>query len=209
MKQKIEPVTLNENDKLSIPLNRIFNNQSEMIVKYCLEKIIINCAWNLYVADLEDQIPEHCINSIFKVLNCATKFEFMQHDKNDLDFKELNKDFEFDINNELELDKENIMLDDFIENVNNWEDIEMPNCSNIDREASSTIKVKKEIKEIKEIKQSKFLIKSNNQLQQLNQEEEAIIILLIHIKIMSKNLILILVKTKTHRKLKQQLNLDL
>lgn len=148
-----EPITLSETDKQMIPLNKNFNFISEAVVHYALEKIIINSAHLLFLGDMHEVIPDHCEESIFRILDCTTKLEFLQYDKDDLNInqenKEENREGVFEIvdnpsNRSLTIIKNRpLMLDDYIENINNWDAIDMPGINPIDREACSTIKVEK------------------------------------------------------------------
>lgn len=157
MKNKVqEAIPLSDEDKAMITKKRNFNILSEAVVQYTLEKIILNSAHLLYLGDLHEQIPHHCEESIFRIVNCATKLEFLQHDRDDLQTKSLQDDVkEENIEGNYEIvdnpsqgsrtliKHRHVLYEDYVENINNWDSIKMPDENPIDREACSTIKVEK------------------------------------------------------------------
>ncbi len=156
MKNKLqEAIPLNEDEKAMITKKKYFSTISEAVVQYSLEKIILNSAHLLYLGDLHEIIPQQCEESIFRILNCATKLEFIQHDKDDFQPKNLNNVKEENIEGNYEIidnpsqgsrtliKQKQILYEDYVENINNWDSIKMPDENPIDREACSTIKVEK------------------------------------------------------------------
>lgn len=144
----IEAIPLNDQDKANIPNLRNFSNSSELIASYALEKIFINCAHIIFLGELYEPIADNCNNFLFGILDNSLKFVNIQRDFDDIDYKNINPEYDYEI--ETFGPKNHILYENEIENVNNWDDIEMPTHSNIDREACSTIKLSK-LNEAREI----------------------------------------------------------
>lgn len=137
----IEAIPLNEQEKANIPNLRNFSNTSEVIASYALEKIFINCAHIIFLGELYEPIAENCENFLFRIMDNSLKFVNVQRDFDDIDYKQINPFYEYEI--DAFGPHNHILYENEIENVNNWDDIEMPVHSNIDREACSTIRLSK------------------------------------------------------------------
>ena len=115
-----------DNDNL---VSYIELNNADIAGQHIMNKVLILANHKIYSDYLDNQISEHCISSIKNIISSANEIFFMPYDRDDLEENSKN-----DI----------VFYDEVFIEKNNWKPVEMPNGNNIDREASSNIKVIKE-----------------------------------------------------------------
>lgn len=115
---------LTENDKATIQLPKNFTQISNITANYIVDKTVVNAMHLVYIKELQEAIPIHCKDSVFSIFNSMNQLFFMPYDRDDIDGLD---------------NAEEVFYDEILNEVNNWDEIEMPKDSIIDREASSSI----------------------------------------------------------------------
>ena len=73
--------TIDQNDTIS---KNPFNNESEIISHYIIEKLISLTFSNIFKKEVEKKIADYCCIDLIEILNDIKDLEFINHDKDDL-----------------------------------------------------------------------------------------------------------------------------
>ena len=106
-----------------------FTNQSEVIAKYIIEKLISYTITSHDRNEIDKKIPNHCFEFFHRIFNDALQAEYIAYDRDDIN-----------IADNIEPNRP-VFFDNRYNGFNDWSGLSEPKSSKIDRAASTYIKV--------------------------------------------------------------------